>query len=145
MEDHYRQEGVRTMRIHKLAATGIATVGAAVLLSLGAGTANAATTTCPGDGPGSTLSAEQHADFDAQMTALKKDRVAIMAKYTTKAKRTPVAGQGQRSAQRARGTQTRLTATQRAQKQAELAAWKVKRDALMTEYGLTARTQGRGA
>ncbi len=31
------------MRIHRLATTGIATLGAAVLLSLGAGTATAAT------------------------------------------------------------------------------------------------------
>ncbi len=134
------------MRIHKLAATGIATVGAAVLLSLGAGAANAATTdTCPGDGPAATLSAEQHKDFDARMTALKEKRDAIMARYTTKAKRASATGQGQRSGQRARGTQTNLTSTQRAQKQAELAAWKVERDALFTEYKLTARSQGRGA
>lgn len=134
------------MRIHKLAATGIATVGAAVLLSLGAGTANAATTdTCPGDGPASTLSAEQHKDFDARMTALKKDRDAIMTKYAKKAKSATAARQSQRNGQRARGTGTPLTSAQRAQKQAELTRWKVERDALFTEYKLTARSQGRNA
>ena len=131
------------MRIHRIAATGIATVGAAVLLSLGAGAASAATTdTCPGDGPASTLSVQEHNAFEARMTALKKERNAIMAKY---AKAAPAAGQGQRSGQKARGTQTRLTTTQRAEKRAELAKWQVKRDALFAEYGLTARAQGRNA
>jgi hypothetical protein len=131
----------------RIATTGIATVGAAVLLSLGAGAASAATTdTCPGDGPASTLSAEQHEDFDARMDKLKQRRDAIMAKYATKAKRAPAAaGQGQRSGQNARGTQTKLTTTQRAEKRAALTAWRVERDALFAEYGLTARTQGRGA
>ncbi len=134
------------MRIHRLAATGIATVGAAVLLSLGAGAASAATTdTCTGDGPAATLSAEQHEQFDARMTTLKQKRDAIMAKYATKAKRAPAAGQGQRGAQGARGTGTRLTATQRAEMRAALATWKVERDALFSEYKLTARSQGRSA
>lgn len=131
------------MRIHTLATTGIATVGAAVLLSLGAGAASAATTdTCTGDGPASTLSAERHDTFEAQMTELKKERDAIMAKY---AKSAPAGGQGQRSGQRAQGTQAKLTATQRAEKRAALAVWRGKRDALFAEYGLTARAQGRGA
>lgn len=133
------------MRIHTLSAKGIATIGAAVLLSLGAGTANAATTTCPGDGPASSLSAEEHDAFDARMNALKKERDAIMAKYSTKAKRAQASGQGQRGAQKARGTGTKLTATQRAEKRAALATWKVERDALFSEYKLTARTQGRSA
>jgi hypothetical protein len=134
------------MRIHRLAATGIATVGAALVLSLGAGAASAATTdTCPGDGPAAMLSAEQHEDFDARMTKLKEKRDAIMARYATKAKRAPVAGQGQRSAQKARGTGTRLTTAQRAEKRAALAQWRVERDALFAEYGLTTRTQGRRA
>jgi hypothetical protein len=129
------------MRIHRIAATGIATVGAAVLLSLGAGAASAATTdTCPGDGPASTLSVERHDAFEAKMTALKRERNTIMAKY---GKAAPVAGQGQRRGQKARGTQTKLTATQRAEKRAALARWQVKRDALFAEYGLTARTQER--
>jgi hypothetical protein len=132
------------MRIHRIAATGIATVGAAVLLSLGAGAASAATTdTCPGDGPASTLSAEKHDAFDARMTELKKQRDAIMANYPTKATRAAATAQGQRSGQKARGTQTKLTATQRAEKRAALAAWKLERDALFAEYKLTARTQGR--
>ena len=131
------------MRIHRIAATGIATVGAAVLLSLGAGAASAATTEpCPGDGPASTLSVQEHNAFEARMTALKEERNAIMARY---AKAAPAAGQGQRSGQKARGTQTRLTTTQRAEKRAELAKWQVKRDALFAEYGLTARAQGRNA
>ena len=131
------------MRIHRIAATGIATVGAAALLSLGAGAASAATTeTCPGDGPASTLSVERHDAFEAKMTTLKKERNAIMAKY---GKAAPVAGQGQRGAQKARGTQLKLTATQRAEKRAALAAWQVKRDVLFAEYGLLARTQGRNA
>jgi len=134
------------MRIHRLAATGIATVGAALVLSLGAGAASAATTdTCPGDGPAAMLSAEQHEDFDARMTKLKEKRDAIKARYATKAKRAPVAGQGRRSTQKARGTGTKLTAAQRADKRAELTKWKAERDALFTEYKLTARTQGRGA
>ena len=69
------------MRIHRIAATGIATVGAAVLLSLGAGAASAATTdTCPGDGPASTLSVKEHNAFEAKMTELKRERNTIMAK-----------------------------------------------------------------
>jgi len=131
------------MRIQRIAATGMATVGAAVLLSLGAGAASATTTdTCPGDGPASTLSVQEHTAFEARMTALRKERTAIMAKY---GKSAPVAGQGQRSGQRARGTQATLTTKQRAAKRAALAAWQVKRDALFAEYGLTARTQGRTA
>lgn len=131
------------MRIHRIAATGIATVGAAVLLSLGAGAASAATTdTCPGDGPASTLSVQEHDAFEAKMNELKRERNAIMAKY---GKAAPVAGQGQRGAQRARGTQTKLTATKRAEMRAALATWQVKRDALFAEYGLTARTQARSA
>jgi hypothetical protein len=62
-----------------------------------------------------------------------------------KAKRAPASGQGQRSAQKARGTGTKLTATQQAEKRAELTKWKAERDALFTEYKLTARAQGRNA
>lgn len=129
------------MRKRRITTTGIATVAAAMLLSLGAGAANAATSdTCLGNGPASTLSAEEHNAFEAKMTALKKERNTIMAKY---GKSAPAAGQGQRSGQKARGTGTKLTPQLRAEKRAVLAKWKDKRDTLFTEYGLTARTQGR--
>jgi hypothetical protein len=65
-----------------------------------------------------------------------------MAKYTKSAS---TAARGQRSGQRARATRTKLTTAQRAEKRAALAAWRLERDALFTEYKLTARTQGRGA
>ena len=131
------------MRNRRIATTGIATVAAAALLSLGAGSAMAATNdTCQGNGPGSTLSATEHNAFEARMTELKRERSTIMAKY---GKSAPGAGQGQRSGQKARGTRTKLTTAQRAEKRTALAQWRVKRDALFAEYGLTARTQGRRA
>lgn len=134
------------MRIRQIAVTGVAGIAAAALLTLGAGAANAATTEpCPGTGPAASLSGADHDAFLKEMTALKAQRDAIMKKY---GKTPPAAGQGQgqgqRAGQRARGG-TRLTTSQRSAMQAELAKWRVSRDALFAKYGLTARNQGRGA
>lgn len=139
------------MRITRMAATGVASVLAAAALGIGAaGAAGAATSsapgTCTGTGPASTLSVEQHDAFLKEMTALKAERDAIMAKY---GKAAPKAGKGQATAQRARGTArgsgAALTAAQRTAMQKELAAWRVERDALFEKYGLTAPNQGRSA
>lgn len=137
------------MRIRRIATTGVAGLAAATLLTLGAGAANAATTTpCPGTGPAATanLSADEHAAFLKEMTTLKLDRDAIMKKY---GKTPPANGQGQAAGQRARGagrgTTARLTTKQRTDMQAALAKWRVDRDALFTEYGITARSQGRNS
>ncbi len=70
------------MRIRQIAATGVAGLAAAALLTLGAGTANAATTEpCPGTGPAASLSDADHDAFLKEMTALKVQRDAIMKKY----------------------------------------------------------------
>ena len=137
------------MRIRRIATTGVASLAAATLLTLGAGVANAATTeTCPGTGPAATanLSDEDHAAFLKEMTTLKAQRDAIMKKY---GKAAPAAGKGQAAGQgtrgAGRGTAARLTTKQRTDMQAELAKWRVKRDTLMSEYGITARGQGRSA
>ena len=137
------------MRIRRIATTGVAGLAAAALLTLGAGAANAATTeTCPGTGPAASanLSDEDHAAFLKEMTALKVERDAIMRKY---GKTAPATGQGQAAGQgtrgAGRGTAARLTTKQRTDMQAELAKWRVKRDTLMSEYGITARGQGRSA
>jgi hypothetical protein len=143
---HPPHEKEHTMRIRQIAATGVAGLTAAAMLTLGAGTANAATTEpCPGTGPAASLPTATHDAFLKEMTALKAQRDAIMKKYGT----TPAAGQGQGAGQRAggqgRGTGTRLTTSQRTAKQAELAKWRVSRDKLFAKYGITARTQGRSA
>jgi hypothetical protein len=135
------------MRIRHMAATGVAGLAAAAMLTLGAGTANAATTApCPGTGPAASLSDADHDAFLKTMTTLKNQRDAIMKKY---GKTPPTSGQGQGQGQRARGqgrgTTARLTATQRTAMQAELAKWRVTRDKLFAEYGITARSQGRSA
>ena len=135
------------MRIRQIAATGVAGLAAAAMLTLGAGTANAATTEpCPGTGPAASLSATQHDAFLKEMTALKVKRDAIMKKY---GKTPPTSGQGQAAGQRGRGAGrgagARLTTTQRTAMQAELAKWRVSRDALFAKYGITARSQGRSA
>ena len=135
------------MRIRQIAATGVAGLAAAAMLTLGAGTANAATTApCPGTGPAASLSDADHDAFLKEMTALKVKRDAIMKKY---GKTPPTSGQGQGQGQRARGqgrgTTARLTTTQRTAMQAELAKWRVTRDKLFAEYGITARSQGRSA
>ena len=133
-------------------ATGFAALGTAVVLGMGmAGAATAATTapdSCTGTGPASTLSAAQHEAFDKEMTALKKERDAIMAKYgksAPAARRGQGAGAGQGMRGSGRGSGAALSTTQRTAMQKELAAWRVKRDALFAEYGLTARSQGRTA
>lgn len=134
------------MRIRQIAAAGVAGLAAAALLALGAGAANAATTEpCPGTGPAASLSDADHDAFLKEMTALKVQRDAIMKKY---GKTPPTSGQGQGVGQRrgqGRGTPATLTATQRTAMQAELATWRVTRDKLFAEYGITARSQGRGA
>ena len=101
------------MRIRQIATTGVAGLAAAALLTLGAGTANAATTEpCPGTGPAASLSTADHDAFLKEMTELKVQRDAIMKKY---GKTPPTSGQGQGAGQRARGqgrgTTARLTAT----------------------------------
>ncbi len=135
------------MRIRQIAATGVAGLAAAALLTLGAGTADAATTEpCPGTGPAASLSDADHEAFLKEMTTLKVRRDAIMKKY---GKTPPTSGQGQGAGQRARGqgrgTTARLTTTQRTAMQAELAKWRVTRDKLFTKYQITARSQGRSA
>ena len=135
------------MRIRHMAATGVAGLAAAAMLTLGAGTANAATTApCPGTGPAASLSDADHDAFLKKMTTLKNQRDAIMKKY---GKTPPASGQGQAAGQRARGqgrgTTARLTTTQRTAMQSELAKWRVTRDKLFAEYGITARSQGRSA
>ena len=133
------------MRIRQIAATGVAGLAAAAMLTLGAGTANAATTApCPGTGPAASLSAAEHDAFLKEMTALKVRRDAIMKKYGKKA---PTSGQRQGAGQRGRGagrgSSARLTTTQRTAMRAELARWRVSRDTLFAKYGITARNQGR--
>lgn len=130
------------MTNRRIAATGAAGLLAAALLGMGVGVANAATTEpCPGTGPAASLSEEKHDAFQAEMDALKVERDAIMAEHGLAA---PVAGQGQRAGRQSRGAQlgSALTEEQRTAMQEELAAWRVKRDALFAEYGLTARSQG---
>jgi hypothetical protein len=146
VDDIRPHEKEHTMRIRQIAATGVAGLAAAALLTLGAGTANAATTApCPGTGPAASLSDADHDAFLKKMTTLKNQRDAIMKKY---GKTPPTSGQGQGQGQRARGqgrgTTARLTATQRTAMQAELAKWRVTRDKLFAEYGIT-RSQGRSA
>ena len=135
------------MRIRQIATTGVAGLAAAALLTLGAGTANAATTEpCPGTGPAASLSTTEHDAFLKEMTKLKVSRDAIMKKY---GKAAPRSGQGQVAGQRAggqgRGTTAKLTTRQRTAMQAELAKWRTSRDALFAKYHLTARSQGRSA
>jgi hypothetical protein len=147
VDDIRPHEKEHTMRIRQIAATGVAGLAAAALLTLGAGTANAATTApCPGTGPAASLSDADHDAFLKKMTTLKNQRDAIMKKY---GKTPPTSGQGQGQGQRARGqgrgTTARLTTTQRTAMQAELAKWRVTRDKLFAEYGITARSQGRSA
>ncbi|MCU0262454.1 MAG: hypothetical protein MUF09_02130 [Candidatus Nanopelagicales bacterium] len=131
--------------------TGIAALATAAALGLGiAGPAAAATgdPACTGTGPGAALSAAQHVAFDKEMTALKKQRDAIMAKY---GKSAPTAGRGSRPGAGQgmgpgrRGSGAALSAAKRTAMQKELAAWRVKRDALFAEYGLVARSRGRAA
>lgn len=134
------------MRFHRIAATGIAGLAAAALLTLGAGPATAATTEpCTGTGPAASLSDADHDAFLKEMTALKVRRDAIMRKY---GKTPTAAGQGQGAGQGARGagrgTNARLTAPQRTRMQSELAKWRASRDALFAKYGITASNQGRG-
>lgn len=135
------------MRIRQIATTGVAGLAAAALLTLGAGTATAATTEpCPGTGPAASLSDADHDAFLKEMTALKVNRDAIMKKY---GKTPPTSGQGQGAGQRGRGAgrgaTARLTTAQRTTMQAELAKWRVSRDALLAKYAITARNQGRNA
>ena len=109
------------MRIRQIAATGVAGLAAAAMLTLGAGTANAATTEpCPGTGPAASLTDADHDAFLKKMTTLKSQRDVIMKKY---GKTPPTSGQGQGQGQRARGqgrgTTARLTTTQRTAMQAE--------------------------
>jgi hypothetical protein len=133
------------MRIRQIAATGAAGLAAAAMLTLGAATANAATTApCPGTGPAASLSDADHDAFLKKMTTLKNQRDAIMKKYG-KTPPTSGQGQGQRARGQGRGTTARLTTTQRTAMQAELAKWRVTRDKLFADYGLTARGQGRSA
>lgn len=137
------------MRTTGKIATGVAALATATVLGLGiAGSATAATTTtpgtCTGTGPAATLSQAQHDAFSKRMTALKAERDAIMAKY---GKSAPVAGQGagMRARGVGRGSGVALSTEQRTAMQKELAVWRVKRDALFAEYGLTPRNPGRGA
>jgi hypothetical protein len=135
------------MRIRQIATTGVAGLAAAALLTIAAGTASAATAEpCPGTGPAASLSTSEHDAFLKEMTALKVRRDAIMTKY---GRTPPTSGQGQRAGQRARGagraTGATLTTAQRSAMQAELAKWRVSRDALFAKYGITARSQGRSA
>lgn len=133
------------MRIRQIAATGVAGLAAAAMLTLGAGTANAATTEpCPGTGPAASLTDADHDAFLKKMTTLKNQRDVIMKKYG-KTPPTSGQGQGQRARGQGRGTTARLTTTQRTAMQAELAKWRVTRDKLFAEYGITARSQGRSA
>ena len=134
------------MRIRQIAATGAAGLTAAAMLTLGAGTAIAATTEpCPGTGPAASLPAAEHDAFLKEMTALKAQRDAIMKKY---GKTPPPSGQGQGAGQGARGqgrgTGMGLTTSQRSAMQAELSTWRESRDKLFAKYGITAR-QGRNA
>jgi hypothetical protein len=145
VDDIRPHEKEHTMRIRQIAATGVAGLAAAALLTLGAGTANAATTApCPGTGPAASLSDVDHDAFLKKMTTLKNQRDAIMKKYG-KTPPTSGQGQGQRARGQDRGTTARLTTTQRTAMQAELAKWRVTRDKLFAEYGITARSQGRSA
>lgn len=133
------------MRIRQIAATGVAGLAAAAMLTLGAGTANAATTEpCPGTGPAASLTDADHDAFLKKMTTLKNQRDVIMKKYG-KTPPTSGQGQGQRARGQGRGTTARLTTTQRTAMQAELAKWRVTRDKLFADYGITARSQGRSA
>jgi hypothetical protein len=133
------------MRIRQIAATGVAGLAAAAMLTLGAGTANAATTEpCPGTGPAASLTDAEHDAFLNKMTTLKSQRDVIMKKYG-KTPPTSGQGQGQRARGQGRGTTARLTTTQRTAMQADLAKWRVARDKLFAEYGITARGQGRSA
>jgi hypothetical protein len=139
------------MRITMRTAASVAAVTAVAAVGLGAaGAANAASApaTCTGTGPASTLSQEQHDKFLEEMTALKEQHDAIMAKYGLSAPGGR-AGQGAGAGQRMRGMGraggASLTAEKRLAMQKELAAWRVTRDALFAKYGLTAPNQGRGA
>ena len=135
------------MRIRRIATTGVAGLATAALLTLAAGPANAATTEpCAGTGPAASMSTAQHDAFLREMTALKVERDAIRKKY---AKTSPRSGKGQSASQRARGagreTRAKLTTKQRTAMRAELAAWRVSRDALFDKYGITASSQARTA
>jgi hypothetical protein len=131
------------MRIRQIATTAVAGLATAALLTLAAGPANAATTEpCPGTGPAASLSDTDHDAFLKEMTELKVKRDAIMQKY---GKAAPGSGQGQRARGQGRGTTVRLTASKRTAMQAELAKWRVSRDALFAKYQITARSQGRSA
>jgi hypothetical protein len=142
---HPPHEKEHTMRIRRIATTGVAGLAAAALLTLGAGAANAATTQpCPGTGPAASLSDTDHDAFLKEMTALKVQRDAIMKKY---GKTPPTSAQGQGAGQRARGQGrgAMLTTAQRTAMQSELAAWRAARDTLFAKYGITPRNQGRNA
>ena len=79
------------------------------------------------------------------MTELKVQRDAIMKKYGKSRPPPGRARAGQRARGQGRGTTVRLTASKRTAMQAELAKWRVSRDALFAKYQITARTQGRSA
>ena len=133
--------------MRQIATTGVAGLATAALLTLTAGPANAATTEpCAGTGPAASMSTTQHDAFLREMTALKDERDAIRKKY---AKISPRSGKGQSASQRARGagrgTKAKLTTKQRTAKRAELAAWRVSRDALFDKYGISASSQARSA
>jgi len=133
--------------MRQIATTGVAGLATAALLTLAAGPANAATTEeCAGTGPAASMSTTQHDAFLREMTALKDERDAIRKKY---AKISPRSGKGQSASQRARGagrgTKAKLTTKQRTAKRAELAAWRVSRDALFDKYGISASSQARSA
>jgi len=133
--------------MRQIATTGVAGLATAALLTLAAGPANAATTEpCAGTGPAASMSTTQHDAFLREMTALKGERDAIREKY---AKISPRSGKGQSASQRARGagrgTKAKLTTKQRTAKRAELAAWRVSRDALFDKYGISASSQARSA
>ncbi|HEX6888516.1 MAG TPA: hypothetical protein VF143_10470 [Candidatus Nanopelagicales bacterium] len=134
------------MRIHRIATTAAAGLTAAAIVTLGAGAATAATAEpCPGTGPAASLPAAQHDAFLKEMTALKAKRDAIMKKYGKAAPARRGQGAGQPGRGGGRGAGAALSTKQRTAMQAELATWRVSRDALFAKYGITPRNQGRSA